>query len=299
MAGSFAFIFSIGIYLTQRSEKISYSLIPLFNKKILLYFLLFTISIILPFITYITTFEDYVFKLLFILCFGLLTLCLSLIPLVFESIRKRYQPQEVYEFLTKKAINNIETSKDYYESWQYILHIDAICRSLFKEEEIDLFSRCMNRFFRILRKGVEMYEQGKEITFNEKDLPLNEWIRRIETRIIWIGEGVVENSLAFERVLINIISNRWLSNERPSDVFSMSYHLCSYADRKNQNESLEKGLYYLFLWCIQTNCTKEKMDFFKQFKNKDSVRNVVNILRIQNVNFDNFFRRMDLLEEEI
>ncbi len=87
------------------------------------------------------------------------------------------------------------------------------------------------------------------ILLNGNEKPLEEWIRLIQTRIIWIGEKVVDNRLAFERVIF-VVGRQIMS---PEAIFNINYYLCNDALKKKQIDSLKIGLRYFIPWCRNNN----------------------------------------------
>ena len=96
-----------------------------------------------------------------------------------------------------------------------------------------------------MHKGVELFEEREEIYLNNIEIGLAEWIRKLQARIIWLGQEVIEYPLAFERVIVQII----FLVQIPEIVFSICYFLCDFSFEKEQTDSLEKGLFYFIPWC--------------------------------------------------
>lgn len=75
MGGAFAFVFSIGTYLAERSEDVRPRGMPLFHDSLLMYILMFVLSIILPFIIHSSNLTDSSFTSFAIFCFNLSFIC--------------------------------------------------------------------------------------------------------------------------------------------------------------------------------------------------------------------------------
>lgn len=243
MGGAFAFIFSIGVYSSSRFDRFKTHSMPLFTPKMLVYFLGFTVSIILPFINYFSTFNSILFKYFVIFSFFIALICLAFIPLVFVSIRNRYEPRGVLRFLRDNAVKYIENSNDYTPSWSHVTEIHRICMIIY-EEEVDTFALGIRCLRSIMIKGVEKFNERNKIIFNNEEIPLSEWSRKMRVRIIWIGQKVVDNPSAFERVIVEIARSKKLLKICPSDIPKIVSTLCKYAKEKDQKESLERVLFY-------------------------------------------------------
>ncbi len=247
--GAFAFIFSIGLYLVRKSENTSQRGMPLFNNKLLIFCLFFAMSIMLPFTIHSSKLQGVKLSFGIVASYALSFICLSFIPFVYESIQNRYEPRQVLIFLRNKAIKNMEKTENYTETWKDILDIDRICRAIY-DTDIDVFASGIRYLVAILKKGIESYNKRKKIILNNKSIPVEEWIRLISTRIIWIGEKVVSNRLAFERIIVEVIYHL---QKMPEVIFTICFTLLKYAKENEENESLEIGLYYFIPWCKEND----------------------------------------------
>lgn len=248
MGGAFAFTFSIGTYLAKQSEDIQPRDMPLFTNFILIYIVFFAFITISPFIISSLNIMGVLFFILVLGCFILSFFCLAYIPFAYEMIRTKYYPGDVLSYLQTAAVTNIEKSKDYTASWRSVIEITRVCNKIYKYD-VDLFSNGIGRLINILQRGVELYEERKEIYLNNKEIEINEWIRLLRVRIMWLGQEVIEYPLAFERIIVQV---RYLM-KYPEIIFDICYFLCDFAHQKGQQESLEKGLYYFKPWCEQNN----------------------------------------------
>jgi len=163
----------------------------------------------------------------------------------------------VLDFLHQAAIKNIEKTQDYTPSWQHTIDITRICTSNYRED-VDLFASGIRHLSRILNRGNELYNQRNIIELNGKEIPVSEWVRRLRTRIIWIGQEVIDHPLAFERVIVESIHHL---RDKPNEIFQICYFLCRYAQKKGEEESLEKGLHYFIPWCKANNVYEKCKEF--------------------------------------
>lgn len=295
MGAVFALIFSVGIYITQRQEYLAPN-IPLFDRKSLVYILTFCMSVMLPLATAVAKLEGYIFQVLVIVCLGLCAFCLGFIPIAFECFRDRFRPVRVFSFYYRKAMRNLEESTVWTVAWGCIEQMYRICISM-PREDVDAFSGGADRIIRLLGAGVDEMEerQLKEIAIRgRKGVDTNEWIRMVKSRIMGIGRAVVDRPSAYERVAVQIIKGRGLS-ELPRHVLEMALGLCVYADRKNEQESLEKVLIYLLEWCEEKEVSRDAISVLRHLNNQDSLKRMIDYFRLLDDKYEKYFSKVALI----
>lgn len=235
---AFAFVFSIGIYVMRRSDEIISERMPLFGYYTICYIILFVASIVMPIIASTVT-------ELIPLAISLSVVSLALIPFTFDKFRYRLSPSSILGFVYKNAKEKIALG-DLDGAWSYAVEMDRIAKVI-HNDNVDQFANTLALMLVVMNDGeVALKDKNQKVTFRGENHP-HYWIDVFRLRLTWIGQVVVDDFLAFERVCIEVVANKNFKTYRFARTeYNMSlvtiWMLCHFAFKRGYTESAEKAL---------------------------------------------------------